>query len=97
MQPQLGIWSHDSIWAFTLALNQSLQNFTPQDLELNHLGLHVGKRNLTSVIESNLKMVNFSGATGQVQFNENHESDTEVWLGPYAKIFYAISPTLGQL
>jgi len=65
---------HDSIWAFTLALNQTLQNFTVQDLQ--HLGLDKGK--LTSVIESNLKMVNFSGATGQVHFNENHESDTEV-------------------
>ena len=65
---------HDSIWAFTLALNQSLQNFTSEDLQ--HYGL--GNRNLTSVIESNLKMVNFSGATGQVHFNENRESDTEV-------------------
>jgi len=65
---------HDSIWAFTLALNQSLQNFSFEDLQ--HYGL--GNRKLTSVIESNLKMVNFSGATGQVHFNENHESDTEV-------------------
>ena len=65
---------HDSIWAFTLALNQSLQNFTFEDLQ--HYGL--GNRKLTSVIESNLKMVNFSGATGQIYFNEDHESDTEV-------------------
>ena len=64
---------HDSVWAFTLALNQSLQNFTSEDLQ--HYGLG---NNLTSVIESNLKMVNFSGVTGQVHFNENRESDTEV-------------------
>ena len=65
---------HDSVWAFTLAINQSLQNFTSEDLQ--YYGL--GNRKLTSVIESNLKMVNFSGATGQVHFNENRESDTEV-------------------
>ena len=67
---------HDSVWAFALALNQSLENLTTEDLQ--HYGL--GNRNLTSIIEDNMQMVNFSGATGQIYFNEFHESNTEVNL-----------------
>ena len=67
---------HDSVWAFALALNQSLENLTAEDLQ--HYGL--GNSNLTSVITNNMQMVNFSGATGQIHFNEFHESDTEVHI-----------------
>ena len=67
---------HDSVWAFALALNQSLENLTTEDLQ--HYGL--GNRNLTSIIEDNMQMVNFSGATGQIYFNEFHESNTEVHM-----------------
>ena len=67
---------HDSVWAFALALNQSLENLTAEDLQ--HYGL--GNSNLTSVITNNMQMVNFSGATGQIHFNEFHESDMEVHI-----------------
>ena len=67
---------HDSVWAFALALNQSLENLTAEDLQHYRLG----NSNLTSVITNNMQMVNFSGATGQIHFNEFHESDTEVHI-----------------
>ena len=67
---------HDSVWAFALALNKSLENLTTEDLQ--HYGL--GNRNLTSIIVDNMQMVNFSGATGQIYFNEFHESNTEVHM-----------------
>ena len=56
--------------------NQSLENLTAEDLQ--HYGL--GNSKLTSVITNNMQMVNFSGATGQIHFNEFHESDTEVHI-----------------
>ena len=67
---------HDSVWAFALALNQSLENLTTEDLQ--HYGL--GNRNLTSIIVSNIQKISFSGTTGQINFNEFHEPDTEVHI-----------------
>ena len=64
---------HDSVWAFALALNQSLENLTTEHYQL-------GNRKLTSIIASNIQMISFSGATGQIYFNEFHESDTEVHI-----------------
>ena len=67
---------HDSVWAFTLALNKSLEDLTTEDLQ--HYGL--GNRNLTSIIASNIQKISFSGATGPIHFNEFHESDTKVHI-----------------
>ena len=64
---------HDSVWAFALALNQSMENLTTEHYQL-------GNRKLTSIIASNIQMISFSGATGQIHFNEFHESDTEVHI-----------------
>ena len=75
-QPVAANALHDSVWAFALALNQSLENLTTEDLQ--HYRLE--KRNLTSIIANNVKMISFSGATGQIHFNEFHESDTEVHI-----------------
>ena len=75
-QPVAANALHDSVWAFALALNQSLENSTTEDFQ--DYGL--GNSNLTSVIVNNVKMISFSGATGQIHFNEIHESDTEVHI-----------------
>ena len=65
---------HDSVWAYALALNNSLGTLTSQDLK--HYGL--GKSNVTSIIESNLKTLNFSGALGHVYFTDKRETETTV-------------------
>ena len=75
-QPVCANALHDSVWAFALALNQSLENLTTEDFQ--HYGL--GNSNLTSSIANNVKMIRFSGTTGQIHFNEFHESDTEVHI-----------------
>lgn len=59
---------HDSVWALALALNNSL--------DLHDYG--PGKSNITSVIESNLQTVNFSGALGRIYFKGNREAETTV-------------------
>ena len=65
---------HDSVWAYALALNNSLGTLTSQDLK--HYGL--GKSNVTSIIESNLKTLNFLGALGHVYFTDKRETETTV-------------------
>ena len=58
---------HDSIWAFALALNNSV----PGELELE-------RRNLTASLERNLRGVHFYGTLGEIAFNEEREVVTEV-------------------
>ena len=58
---------HDSIWAFALALNNSV----PGELELD-------RRSLTASLERNLKGVHFYGTLGEIAFNEEREVVTEV-------------------
>ena len=65
---------HDSVWAYALALNNSLGILTSQDLKSYGLG----KNNVTSIIERNLRTLNFSGALGQVFFTEEREAETTV-------------------
>ena len=57
---------HDSIWAFALAVNNSLSE---NDLE---------NGSASALLEGNLKSVNFSGALGRIVFNEDREVVTEV-------------------
>ena len=58
---------HDSIWAFALALNNSV----PGELELD-------RRNLTASLEKNLRGVHFYGTLGEIAFSEEREVVTEV-------------------
>ena len=58
---------HDSIWAFALALNNSVTG---------ELGLN--KSNFTEAVESNLKSLTFSGTLGEIAFNEEREVVIEV-------------------
>jgi len=62
---------YDSIWAFTLAVNnltsEELENFTP--------GLD---NNVIEIVEGHLKALQFSGALGNVVFSEQREVVTEV-------------------
>ena len=66
---------HDSVWAFALALNNSLDTLTSQDLVYHQPGI---KSNVTSIIESNLRDLNFSGTLGQIYFTGGREAETAV-------------------
>ena len=55
---------HDSIWAFALALNNSVSE------GLGH--------NITRLVEKNLRKIHFSGSQGNIAFNEEREVVTEV-------------------
>ena len=71
------VWAfalHDSVCAFALALNKSLDELTSQDLETYGLG----KSNVTTIIENNLKTVNFIGALGCISFTDEREAETTV-------------------
>ena len=65
---------HDSVWAFALALNSSLDTLTSQDL----VNYQLGKSNVTSIIESNIRDLNFSGTLGQIYFTDKREAETMV-------------------
>ena len=65
---------HDSVWAYALALNKSLDKLTSQDLETYGLG----KSNVTTIIENNLQTVNFIGALGRISFTDEREAETTV-------------------
>ena len=57
---------HDSVWAFALAVNSSLSE---NDLE---------NGSVSTLVERNLRSVNFSGALGRIAFNGDREVVTEV-------------------
>jgi len=65
---------HDSVWAFALALNSSLDTLKSQDLE----NYQLEKSKVTSIIESNLRDLNFSGTLGQIYFTDEREAETMV-------------------
>ena len=58
---------HDSIWAFALALNNSVSE-----------GLGLKNGNMTWLVEKNLRKIHFSGSQGDIAFNEEREVVTEV-------------------
>ena len=70
---------HDSIWAFALALNNS---------RLEELESQGSKSNVTTDVERGLRTVNFSGALGDVVFNDKREVVTIV------DIFHVINGSL---
>ena len=63
---------HDSIWAFALALNNSMSE------EMESYGSELDKSNVTTLVERNLRTVNFSGALGDIAFNDKREIVTIV-------------------
>ena len=63
---------HDSIWAFTLALN----NFT--SAEFGSWKSELDKINITTLVEGNMKTIQFSGALGDIAFNGKREVVTIV-------------------
>ena len=60
---------HDSIWAFALALNNS---------RLEELESQGSKNNVTTDVERNLRAIKFTGALGDIVFNDKREVVTVV-------------------
>ena len=63
---------HDSIWVFALALNKSMSE------ELETYASELDKSIVTTLVERNLRAVNFSGALGDIAFNDEREVVTMV-------------------
>ena len=67
---------YDEIWAFALALNESLPYLETLNLSLTEY--HFGNKNTTQTIESYLATLSFKGAVGQISFDAQHEAQTPV-------------------
>ena len=63
---------YDQVWAFALALNNSLPNISLQNLSFDNYG--IGKNFMDSVsdiIKAELSRVDFQGATGRIMFDKS--------------------------
>ena len=60
---------HDSVWAFALALNNSVVTIARDNMTVIDFVVKFGRKELTKIIESNLLSVSFEGVSGHVQFN----------------------------
>ena len=69
---------YDQVWAFSLALNNSLSLLEAKNLSIANYGF--GQREITDILESQLKELDFQGATGKIKFNENKEVSTNIQI-----------------
>ena len=69
---------YDQVWAFALAINNSLPSIKSENLSFDNYGL--GKRvpTLSNILKNELKHVTFQGASGRIDFSENQGSPTYV-------------------
>ena len=59
---------YDQVWAFALAVNQSLFELKKQNLSID--SYTIGQNQITTIIEHHLARLSFQGAGGLVQFNK---------------------------
>lgn len=62
---------YDEVWAFALALNNSLAELTSRNMSL--LNYSWGQGDVSDVIEGELRKVSFQGAGGKVSFGDKRE------------------------
>ena len=85
---------HDSVWAFALALNQSLDTIARCNMTVIDFMKEFGREQLTNTIEANLQTLSFEGVGGHVQFNGDYDVDALVDVtlagssGTYTSIGY---------
>ena len=70
---------YDSIWAFGLALNASLETINSKNFSLVNLGL--GRREAIDVVEEEILHLSFQGATGFVNFSQFDSAAIQVSIG----------------
>ena len=63
---------YDEIWALALALNSSLPDLESCNLSLKNYQYNMSE--ITDIIERHFKNVSFSGAVGEIKFDDNRES-----------------------
>ena len=71
---------HDSVWAFALALNQSLDEIWAYNTTVVDFVSEFERKNLTTMIETNLKSLSFEGASGRVHFNKDYDVEGLVYV-----------------
>ena len=71
---------HDSVWAFALALNQSLDEIAACNVTVTDFVSEFGRKKLSDMIEANLRLLSFEGASGRVHFNKDYDIDALVYV-----------------
>ena len=61
---------YDQVWAFALAMNNSLPVLENRNLSLDNYT--IGQLEITKVIEEQMAKLNFQGASGNIKFNDKH-------------------------
>ena len=93
--PSLAFASHlyDQVWAFALALNNSLSELKNRNLSIDNYT--IGQAKITEVIEGHMANLSFQGAGDFIKFDRYHgvstpievfwvsDSLTEKWVGSY--------------
>ena len=69
-------YMYDQIWAFALAVNDSLFIMGGRNLSIDNYT--IGQPEITKIIEEQLAMLSFQGAGGLVKFDEYHSVSTPV-------------------
>ena len=68
---------YDQVWAFALALNNSLPNVTSQNLSFDDYRLG-NTESITNIIKAELSRLDFQGATGRIKFDESQSIPSSV-------------------
>ena len=63
---------YDQVWTFALSLNNSLQSILSQNLSFSDYTFP-NTETISNIIKQELLKLSFQGASGHIQFNENHE------------------------
>ena len=71
---------HDSVWAFALALNQSLDTILQLRYNMTVIDFvnEFGREQLTNSIEDSLRSLSFEGVSGRMQFNNDYDIEALV-------------------
>ena len=94
---------HDSVWAFALALNDSFDTISENNMTVIDFIRQFGKKRLANTMENNLRSLSFEGISGHVQFNNDNDAEavvdinltllnnTEITIGCYNQLFGNLS------
>ena len=69
---------YDQVWAFALAINNSLSSIKSQNLSFEDYVLGRSVPTISNILRNELKLITFQGATGWVDFSEGQGSLTYV-------------------
>ena len=69
---------YDQVWAFALAINNSLLSIKSQNLSFEDYGLGESVPTISSILKNELKHVAFQGASGRIDFSTDQGSPTYV-------------------